>query len=156
CIGNGCHTAQSTEDCGAARPVPAICRTNALSLPASAPRLIVRQHCSLLRSARQVPCRGLHTDPFHHRRDSMAVTSHLMACREARLVRYEDLRKVPNGEQTATYFPVPHHEVVDHTAELLKAGGWEIDKAAFALSRGDRRMFATFDLSNGIVDGITL
>lgn len=80
----------------------------------------------------------------------------LVAYNGARLVNREQLDAVPVPPSTATYFPLPHGQVIDTVARSVQDAGFEIRNTQFALSRGDARMFATMELATALVSGVSL
>jgi hypothetical protein len=65
----------------------------------------------------------------------------------AREVSREELNQIEAPPPTQTWYPVRHSTVVESVSDLLGAGGFEIQKATYAVSRQGARMFATLDLA---------
>lgn len=74
----------------------------------------------------------------------------------ARQVSRTELDQVPTPAATATWYPVPHGQVIDGVKDSLSAAGFKIRGEKFALTRNDARMFSTLDLGTPLVSGVTL
>lgn len=74
----------------------------------------------------------------------------------AREVSLEELRGVKTPPATASWYPVPHAQVIDLVSKSLQDAGFEIWKAKFGLARSDARLFATLDLTTGLGHGVNL
>jgi len=75
----------------------------------------------------------------------------------AREVSREELDRIEAPPPTQTWFPVRHSTVVESVTDRLLSGGFQIQKATYALSRqGGARMFATLDLTTALSVGVTL
>jgi hypothetical protein len=72
------------------------------------------------------------------------------------MVSAEELATVAAPEATATWFPVKHSVVIDTVQKTLESSGFSINKAQYALSRADARMFATLDLISTLAEGVSL
>lgn len=86
----------------------------------------------------------------------MSTTTLVTHC-GAREVSREELNQIEAPPPTQTWFPVRHSTVVESVTDLLQNGGFEIQKATYAVSRqGGARMFATLDLTTALSVGVTL
>lgn len=57
----------------------------------------------------------------------------------------DQLGAVPATQATDTWFPTPHHQVLDAAIETLNAAGFAVARTQLALSRNDNRFFGTLD-----------
>lgn len=57
---------------------------------------------------------------------------------------------------TASWFPVPHIDVLATATLLLGRGGFAVQREQVALARDRRRMFATLDLESQLAPGVSL
>jgi hypothetical protein len=71
-------------------------------------------------------------------------------------VSRNELNQIEAPPPTQTWFPVRHSTVVDSVGDLLQTGGFQIQKATYAMSRNGARMFATLDLATQLCPGVTL
>jgi hypothetical protein len=71
----------------------------------------------------------------------MSTTTLVTHC-GAREVSREELNLIEAPPPTQTWYPVRHSTVVESVSDLLQAGGFQIQKATYALSRQNARMFA--------------
>jgi len=71
-------------------------------------------------------------------------------------VSREELNQIEAPPPSQTWYPVRHSTVVESVSDLLQAGGFQIQKATYALSRQDARMFATLDLATSLCPGVSL
>lgn len=85
----------------------------------------------------------------------MSTTTLVTHC-GAREVSREELNQIEAPPPTQTWFPVRHSTVVESVSDLLQAGGFQIQKATYALSRQNARMFATLDLATSLCPGVSL
>jgi hypothetical protein len=86
----------------------------------------------------------------------MGENANLMIHAGGREVTLEELAAVPTPAPTAKWYPIGHATVVETVRTNLEAIGLTVDRARYALSRGDARMFATLDLSMEVVPGVKL
>lgn len=85
----------------------------------------------------------------------MSTTTLVTHCGAHEVCRAElDLIEAP--PPTQTWFPVRHSTVVESVSDLLRTGGFEIQKSTFAVSRNGARMFATLDLATPLCSGVSL
>lgn len=84
------------------------------------------------------------------------MASSLLAHCGARHVTREELEPIAAPPPTDTWFPQKHAVVVDTVGQALERGGFRIEKAQYALSRNDNRLFATMDLEASLVSGVQL
>lgn len=85
----------------------------------------------------------------------MSTTTLVTHC-GAREVSREELNQIEAPPPTQTWYPVRHSTVVESVSDLLRTGGFEIQKATYAVSRQGARMFATLDLTTSLCTGVTL
>ena len=86
----------------------------------------------------------------------MSTTTLVTHC-GAREVSREELNQIEAPPPTQTWYPVRHSTVVESVSDLLHSGGFEIQKATYAVSRqGGARMFATLDLTTALCPGVSL
>src|SRR6266481_1598812 len=85
----------------------------------------------------------------------MSTTTLVTHC-GAREVSREELDQIEAPPPTQTWYPVRHSTVVESVSDLLQAGGFHIQKATYALSRQNARMFATLDLATSLCPGVSL
>ena len=71
----------------------------------------------------------------------MSTTTLVTHC-GAREVSREELNQIEAPPPTQTWYPVRHSTVVESVSDLLRTGGFEIQKATYAVSRQGNRMFA--------------
>jgi Domain of unknown function (DUF932) len=82
------------------------------------------------------------------------ATSTLMSHVDTNKVTREELATIVTPEATATYFPVPHLQLIETLQAQLLRRSITIVKEAFAVRADGSRLFATLDLSlNGQSDG---
>lgn len=84
------------------------------------------------------------------------MSTSLVLHRGAREVTSKDLAAVPTPPATATWFPIPHAQVLDATLTTLTQAGFHVNRSRLALSRDDARFFATLDLQTALTTGVTL
>lgn len=84
------------------------------------------------------------------------MSGSLVLHRGAREVIAEDLNTVPTPPATATWFPIPHGQVLNTTLGTLAQAGFQVVRQRLALSRDDARFFATLDLRTAIATGVSL
>lgn len=84
------------------------------------------------------------------------MTTSLITHCGARVVTREQLDLIEAPPATATWFPVKHALVIDTVRQSLLAAGFTVERAQFALSRGDARLFATLDLASPLAAGVSL
>lgn len=85
----------------------------------------------------------------------MSTTTLVTHC-GAREVSREELDRIEAPPPTQTWYPVRHSTVVESVSDLLQTGGFQIQKACYAISRQGSRMFATLDLATSLCPGVTL
>jgi hypothetical protein len=85
----------------------------------------------------------------------MSTTTLVTHC-GAREVSREELNQIEAPPPTQTWYPVRHATVVESVSDLLRTGGFEIQKAAYAVSRQGARMFCTLDLATPLFPGVSL
>jgi hypothetical protein len=85
----------------------------------------------------------------------MSTTTLVTHC-GAREVSREELNQIEAPPPTQTWFPVRHSTVVESVSDLLQTGGFQVQKATYALSRQNARMFATLDLATALCPGVSL
>jgi hypothetical protein len=71
-------------------------------------------------------------------------------------VNEEELRSVACPPATATWYPLPHAQVLDAVQNTLSTAGFAIQGRRLALARKDARFFGTLDLENQICEGVRL
>ena len=86
----------------------------------------------------------------------MSSTTTLITHCGAREVGREELDLIEAPPPTKTWFPVRHSTFIESVTDLLQAGGFQIGKATFALSKNGARMFSTLDLTAPVGTGVTL
>lgn len=84
------------------------------------------------------------------------ATSTLVNHCGAREVPLEELAQVPAPPATATWFPVPHHQVFQSVVETLEGAGFSVRQSRLSLARNDARFFGTLDLATPVSDGVSL
>src|ERR1700693_3981762 len=90
-----------------------------------------------------------------HEEHPMSTTTLVTHC-GAREVSREELNLIEAPPPTQTWYPVRHSTVVESVSDLLQAGGFQIQKATYAVSRQNARMFATLDLATSLCPGVSL
>ena len=85
----------------------------------------------------------------------MSTTTLVTHC-GAREVSRQELDLIEAPPPTKTWFPVRHSTFIESVTDLLQAGGFQIRKATFALSKNGARMFSTLDLTAPVGTGVTL
>lgn len=85
----------------------------------------------------------------------MSTTTLVTHC-GAREVNRDELDRIDAPQPTATWYPVRHSIVVESVSDLLQTGGFQIQKATYAVSRHGARMFATLDLGTSLCPGVSL
>ena len=85
----------------------------------------------------------------------MSTTTLVTHC-GVREVSREELNHIEAPPPTQTWFPVRHSTVVESVSDLLQAGGFQIQKATYAVPRQNARMFATLDLATPLCPGVSL
>ncbi|HWB12366.1 MAG TPA: hypothetical protein VG826_24285 [Pirellulales bacterium] len=68
----------------------------------------------------------------------------------------EELVQAPTPPATATWFPVPHHQVFRSVVDTLEGAGFGIQQTKLSLARDGARFFGTLDLTTPVSDGIGL
>lgn len=76
--------------------------------------------------------------------------------RGAREVTKAELIAIEAPPATATWFPTPHHAVLDRVSETLDGAGFRIAKSQLLVSNHDQRFFGVLDLQSDIADGVSL
>lgn len=84
------------------------------------------------------------------------ATSTLINDKGARLVSFEELVRAPTPPATATWFPVPHHQVFQSVVDTLTGAGFGIQQTKLSLARDGARFFGTLDLTTPVSEGINL
>lgn len=84
------------------------------------------------------------------------MSTSLVLHRGAREVNSKELAAVPTPQATATWFPIPHAQVLDTALSTLTQAGFHVNRSRFALSRDDARFFATLDLQTALATGVNL
>ncbi|MEM9941564.1 MAG: DUF932 domain-containing protein [Planctomycetota bacterium] len=74
----------------------------------------------------------------------------------ARRLDYGELKSLETPTGTKTWKPIPHSLAVDYVSKAIEDAGFEIEKADFAVARGDDRFFGTFDLKSEVTEDTTL
>jgi len=112
------------------------------------------RHCPTLRHQAHV-APGIVPSHFAHKgaSDEYDHVGHALRC--ARGER-EELNHIEAPPPTQTWYPVRHSTVVESVSDLLQAGGFQIQKATYAVSRQNARMFTTLDLATPLCTGVTL
>ncbi len=85
----------------------------------------------------------------------MSTTTLVTHC-GAREVSRKELNQIDAPPPTQTWYPVRHSAVVESVGDLLQTGGFQIQKAVYAVSRNGARMFATLDLGTSLCPGVSL
>jgi hypothetical protein len=84
------------------------------------------------------------------------ATSTLMNHRGACEVARQELLEVDTPPATKTWFPIPHHQVLDAVCSTLEGAGYRIRQSRMSLSHGGARFFGTLDLATTITEGVSL
>src|SRR5437870_9390540 len=74
----------------------------------------------------------------------------------AREVSEQELRSVGCPSATATWYPLPHAQVLDTVRGTLSTAGFGVQRQRLALTRKDARFFGTLDLENEVCEGVRL
>ncbi len=75
----------------------------------------------------------------------------------ARQVDRSQLEGIYTPESTATWYPVPHHNVVTMIHEALAASQFTVQREQYAVAReNDARLFGTLDLASPLAPGVSL
>jgi hypothetical protein len=74
----------------------------------------------------------------------------------AREVSREELAVIEAPPPTSTWFPIKHDVVVETVQEALRQGGFSVERAKYALSGNNNRLFSTMDLSSPLASGVNL
>ena len=56
---------------------------------------------------------------------------------------------------TATWFPLSHGHVIKTVERALIEAGFRVEKARYALARGNHRLFAVLDLASVLASGVS-
>lgn len=81
---------------------------------------------------------------------------HAQGTARGRIVGYDELAAVPTPPATASWYPVPHAEVLDTVRSAMTAAGYVERKVQLALNRDNARFFATLDLETPLGGGTSL
>jgi hypothetical protein len=82
--------------------------------------------------------------------------STLIAHKGCRIVPREVIERVAVPAPTATWFPIGHDAVLTGIETAMKDAGFQIARAAYAISPTGGKFFGTLDLTSGMADGVTL
>jgi hypothetical protein len=74
----------------------------------------------------------------------------------AREVSLNQLALIDAPPPTKTWYPVAHFDVFRAVNDTLRSAGYEVRKQKFSLARDNHRFFGVLDLTNRIMDGISL
>ena len=70
----------------------------------------------------------------------------LMMC-EGKYVGRDEIAAIPTPEETASWHPVPHLDVIDAVTEAVKAKNWQILDEQYGLAREGQRMFGVVQIN---------
>ncbi|OAI40706.1 hypothetical protein AYO40_04430 [Planctomycetaceae bacterium SCGC AG-212-D15] len=84
------------------------------------------------------------------------MSTSLILHRGAREVAQKELDSVRVPPATATWFPIPHAQVLSSTVNTLSQAGFQVTRQRLALSKDDAQFFATLDLQTALASGVTL
>ena len=84
------------------------------------------------------------------------ATSTLVNHKGAKEVTWEQLHRIEAPLPTATWYPVPHYQVLSHVRDSLTMAGYNVARQRLSVSHEGHRFFGTLDLESRILDGITL
>lgn len=73
-----------------------------------------------------------------------------------REVSWEELAQIEAPPPTATWYPVPHYQVLAKVRDTLTLAGYDITRQQLSVAKEDKRFFGVLDLSSRIRDGVTL
>src|SRR5436309_1851129 len=85
----------------------------------------------------------------------MATSTLVLHC-GGQEVTVEDLRAVRVPERTRTWAPVSHLRVLETALGSLKDCSYQVQRTRLALAKDGARFFATLDLTDPLVTGVTL
>jgi hypothetical protein len=68
----------------------------------------------------------------------------------------EEITAVQVPAATASYYPIPHRQVLDVCAGTLAGAGFEIENQRYALAREGSRFFAALTLKARVAEGVSL
>jgi hypothetical protein len=66
----------------------------------------------------------------------------------AQYVGREEIALVPTPRATASWHPVPHHEVITTVADAVESRGWTITNEQYGLGRDGKKLFGLMRLGN--------
>jgi hypothetical protein len=84
------------------------------------------------------------------------MSANLLLHRGAHEVSEDELRTVACPAATATWFPLPHSQILDAVRGTLATAGFAVQRQRLALCRKGARFFGTLDLQNEICEGVRL
>jgi hypothetical protein len=84
------------------------------------------------------------------------MSANLLLHRGAHEVSEAELRSVGCPPATATWYPLPHAQVLDTVRGTLVNAGFGVRGQRLALARQNARFFGTLDLENEICEGVHL
>jgi hypothetical protein len=74
----------------------------------------------------------------------------------ARAVTWGELNEIPTPPATATWFPLPHGQVLESVVQTLDKAGFRIESMQLAVTPDDARFFGTLQLQALITPGVGL
>jgi hypothetical protein len=74
----------------------------------------------------------------------------------AREVTLDELATIAAPPATDTWFPVAHSDVYRAVDQTLCGAGYEVKRQSLSVAKDGHRFFGVMDLSNSILDGVTL
>src|SRR5436305_114183 len=88
-------------------------------------------------------------------RTNMGGSNLVLHC-GAREVPKADLALFPAPPATKSWHPVSHTSFVDCVEGTMSAAGFQVEKARYALSKNNHRIFAVYDLKTPVSTGVNL
>jgi hypothetical protein len=74
----------------------------------------------------------------------------------ARTVTWGELDEMPTPPATATWFPLPHGQVLGSVVQTLDSAGFKIESMELAVTPDDARFFGTLQLQALVAPGVAL
>ena len=84
------------------------------------------------------------------------ATSTLINHRGAYEVGHQKLLEIDTPAPTKTWFPIPHHQVLESVSSTLEGAGYQIRRSRLSVSHAGARFFFTLDLATTIAHGVSL
>jgi len=86
----------------------------------------------------------------------MLANANLILHAGARRVSMDELVEIPAPEPTKSWFPVPHHRVLDSVQCALHEAGFAVKRMDLGVSENGHKFFGVIDLASTIIEGVSL